>query len=89
VSRNIVALVWLGGVVFAAVLYFAGPGPFISATLAALARAEWAIANGIAYLSAQTFDLVRAVAIALFACSWRSGFSPGTEASGGAAALLG
>jgi len=67
VGRNIVALVWLGGVVLALVLYLTGPGAFINASLAALTQAEWAIANSIAFLSAQTFDLVRAAAIALFA----------------------
>jgi hypothetical protein len=66
VNRNIVALVWLGGIVLALVLYLTGPGPLINASLAALERVEWAIANGIVYLSAQTFDLVRAAAIALF-----------------------
>ncbi len=65
-GRNIVALVWLGGVVLAVVLYLVGPGSFIGASLAALAQAEWVIANGIAYLSVQTFDLVRAAAISLF-----------------------
>ena len=65
-ARNIVALVWLGGAVLAVALYLTGPGPLINASLAALARVEWAIANSIAFLSAQTFDLVRAAAIALF-----------------------
>lgn len=65
-GRNIVAVVWLGGIVLALVLYLIGSGPFLDATLAALARAEWVIANGIAYLSTQTFDLVRSAAIALF-----------------------
>ena len=65
-GRNVVALVWLGGVALAVGLYLIGPGAFINASLAALAQAEWAIANSIAFLSAQTFDLVRAAAIALF-----------------------
>ena len=47
-------------------LYVAGPGHFIGVTLSALNRAEWAIANAIAFLSTQAFDLVRAAAIALF-----------------------
>lgn len=66
VGRNIVALVWFGGAALALLLYLIGSGPLIDASLAALARAEWAIANGIAYLSTQTFDLVRSAAIALF-----------------------
>ena len=65
-SRNIVALVWFGGVVLALVLYLIGSGAFLNATLAALARAEWVMANGITYLFGQTFDLVRSAAIALF-----------------------
>jgi hypothetical protein len=52
--------------VLAVGLYLVGPGAFINASLAALVQAEWAIANSIAFLSAQTFDLVRAAAIALF-----------------------
>jgi hypothetical protein len=66
VSRNLVAFVWLGGAVLAAVLYVIGPGSFIGASLAVLSQLEWVIANGVAFLSAQTFDLVRAAAIALF-----------------------
>jgi len=66
VGRSVVGLVWLGGVALAAVLYLIGPGSLIAASLAAVSRLEWAIANSIAFLSAQTFDLVRAAAIALF-----------------------
>jgi hypothetical protein len=66
VGRNIVAVVWLGGIVLAVGLYPIGAGAFINACLAALAQAGWAIANSIAFLSAQTFDLVRVAAIALF-----------------------
>ncbi len=65
-GRNIVAFVWLGGIALAVVLYLIGPGSFVGATLAVLARAEWAIVNSIAFLSVLTFDLVRAAAIALF-----------------------
>jgi hypothetical protein len=66
VTRNAIALVWLLGIALTAVLYAAGPGHFINAGLAVVSQAEWAIANGIAYLTAQAFDLVRAAAIALF-----------------------
>lgn len=66
-NRNIIALIWLGGIAFALLLYAAGPGQFIGAALGAMHQAEWVMANGIAFLSAQTFDLVRAAATALFA----------------------
>lgn len=66
-SRNGIALVWLGGILLTVLLYLAGPGHFINAALAALGHAQWVIGDAIAYLSAQTFDLVRAAAIALFA----------------------
>lgn len=66
-NRNLVALTWLGGIAFAALLYVTGPGHFIGAAFGAIDQAEWAIGNAIAFLSAQTFDLVRAAAIALFA----------------------
>ncbi|HSU04962.1 MAG TPA: hypothetical protein VLI93_05275 [Acetobacteraceae bacterium] len=65
-SRNTILLVWLGGIVLAVLLYFAGPGHFINAALIALSQAEWAIADAIAYASVQAFDLVRAAAVALF-----------------------
>ncbi|HEY6432150.1 MAG TPA: hypothetical protein VIZ17_09210 [Acetobacteraceae bacterium] len=66
-SRNLIALIWLAGTVLAILLYVAGPGHFIGLTLAAVDRAEWVVANAIGFLSMQTFDLVRAAAIALFA----------------------
>jgi hypothetical protein len=66
VGRKTVAFVWLGGIVLAVGLCLIGPGAFINANLAALAQAEWVIAISIALLSAQTSDLVRAAAIALF-----------------------
>ncbi len=66
-SRNTVALIWLAGIVLAILLYVAGPGHFIGLMLAGVDRAEWVVANAIGFLSMQTFDLVRAAAIALFA----------------------
>lgn len=65
-SRNTIALIWFGGILLAILLYVAGPGHFIGVTLAALDRVEWAVANAVGFLSIQSFDLVRAVAITLF-----------------------
>jgi hypothetical protein len=67
VTRTTIALVWLGGIILGALLYATGPAHAIGALLAVISRAEWMILSVIAYLSAQTFDLVRAAAIALFA----------------------
>ena len=73
-SRNTVALVWLGGIVFAVLLYAAGPGHFIYAALASLDQAVWAFQNWVGFVALQAFDVVRAAAIALFAVFLVLGF---------------
>lgn len=88
-NRNVVALVWLGGLLLAVVLYLSGPGPVIGAILAALSRLEWVIANSITFLSAQTFDLVRAVAIALFVVLLVLGFLAKQKGVGRGGGLVG
>ena len=65
--RNTIALVWLGGILLAAVVYASGPGRFIYATLATLDHALWEFQAWIGFVAVQAFDLVRAAAIALFA----------------------
>ncbi len=65
-NRNAIALVWLGGIALAALLYVTGPAHVIYAVMSAIGQADWVITGAIAYLSAQTFDLVRAAALALF-----------------------
>lgn len=65
--RNSIALVWLGGVLFAALIYAAGPGHFIGAAVATLGHFEWLVESWIGFVAVQSFDLVRAIAIALFA----------------------
>jgi hypothetical protein len=67
VPRNTIALVWLGGIVLAALVYAAGPGHFIYALTASLDQAVWAFQNWIGFVALQAFDAVRAAAIALFA----------------------
>lgn len=65
--RNTIALVWLGGIVLAAVLYVAGPAFFVGTVLVAVNEVGRVVADSITFLSVQSFELVRAVAIALFA----------------------
>jgi hypothetical protein len=79
----------LGGVVLAVALYLIGPGSFIGVALGALSRLEWVIANGIAFLSVQTFDLVRAAAIALFAVFLVLGFLARQKGVGRGSGLVG
>jgi hypothetical protein len=74
VRRNTVALVWLGGIIFAALVYAAGPGHFIYATLASLDQAVWAFQNWVGFAALQAFDAVRAATIALFAVFLVLGF---------------
>lgn len=65
--RNSIALVWLAGIAFAALLYLSGPGRFVAAFFAGLNHLDWAIEHWIGFVAVQAFDLVRAAAIALFA----------------------
>jgi hypothetical protein len=74
VRRNTIAFVWLGGTVLAALVYAAGPGHFIGAAVAALGHVEWLIESWIGFVAMQSFDLVRAIAIALFAVFLVLGF---------------
>jgi hypothetical protein len=67
VTRTTIALVWLGGTILGALLYLTGPAHSIGALLAVIDRAESMGLSVIAFLSTQTFDLVRAAAMALFA----------------------
>ncbi len=66
-QRNTIALVWLGGILLAALLYLSGPAHFINATIAVIDRLQWALAGWVGFITVQAFDLVRAAAIALFA----------------------
>lgn len=72
--RNTIALVWLGGIVLAALVYAAGPGLFIGGVLAALHHLDWLAGAWIGFIAVQSFDLVRAIAIALFAVFLVLGF---------------
>ncbi|MEO9188891.1 MAG: hypothetical protein ABI224_02645 [Acetobacteraceae bacterium] len=81
--RNTVALVWLGGILLAAVVYVSGPGRFIMATIAGLDHAVWAFETWVGFFAAQAFDLVRAAAIALFAVFLALGVIAGQRGRGG------
>jgi len=83
VRRNIVTLVWLGGIVLAAVVYLDGPGRFITATIAGLDHAVWAFETWVGFVAVQAFDLIRAAAIALFAVFLVLGVIAGQRGKGG------
>lgn len=82
-GRNTVALVWLGGIVLAALVYVAGPGHFITATVAGLDHAIWAFERWVGFVATQAFDVVRAAAIALFAVFLVLGILAGQRGRGG------
>ncbi|MEO8714037.1 MAG: hypothetical protein ABI369_03395 [Acetobacteraceae bacterium] len=81
--RNTVGLVWLGGILLAALVYASGPGHFIAATIAGLDHAVWAFEAWVGFVAVQAFDLVRAAAIALFAVFLVLGVIAGQRGRGG------
>lgn len=66
-QRNTVGLIWIFGVLLAAALYATGPDRFVQAALAAWDGTARLIADLVAALSVNAFELVRSLAIALFA----------------------
>ncbi len=66
-DRKTIALVWIGGVVLMAALYWIGPQDFIHACEAFIARAWWFLGDLIDTLAERAFDALRAAAIALYA----------------------
>jgi hypothetical protein len=66
-NRNTIALVWLGGAVLAALLYLTGPWNFVQNFWLAIDNLQYLLGNSLFVLFHQAFDLVHAVAIALFA----------------------
>jgi len=66
-DRKTVALVWIGGIVLMAALYYIGPQDFIQACEAFITRFWWYLGDLIDTLAQRAFDAVRAAAIALYA----------------------
>jgi hypothetical protein len=66
-DRKTIGLVWIGGIVLMAALYWIGPQDFIQACEAFVTRLWWFLADLIDTLAARAFDALRAAAIALYA----------------------
>lgn len=65
--RDPVTMVWIGGLVLAAVLYFVGTDRFWFQVVNSLHVAGWWISEVIADLSGLAVELVRALALGVFA----------------------
>ncbi len=66
-SRNTVAIVWLGGAMLALLFYLIGPWDVMQSVWLALDRLQYTLNSSITLLFNQAFDVVHAVALALFA----------------------
>lgn len=82
-GRNTVALVWLGGAVLAVLVYATGPGHVIAAAIAGIEHAVWEFQRWLGFVAFQSFDLIRAVAIGLFAVFLALGMIAGQRGRGG------
>ena len=59
-------MIWIGGLVLAVVLYLIGPDRFFAACLNLFDAIDAAFRNLVAMLGAQTYSVVRALAIAIY-----------------------
>ena len=64
--RETLALIWIGGLVLAALIYAVGPDQFLDTVLNALDAIDFGIRRLILTLGAQVFGVVRALTIALY-----------------------
>ncbi len=64
--RQTIIGIWIGGAILALALYVVGPDNFLSALLDALDNLEAAFHRMLDFLGAQAFNVVRALAIAIF-----------------------
>jgi hypothetical protein len=67
VDRRVIALVWIGGAVLAVAVYLIGPQNFLAACEAAVVAAARFVDELLATLMWRAFEVMRAVAIALYA----------------------
>lgn len=66
VKLDTITYVWVGGAVLALLLFLVGPDDFLATALGALDRLEDAFHHMLFFLGTQAFNVVRAIAIALF-----------------------
>jgi hypothetical protein len=66
VSRSTIAIIWIAGLILAALLYSIGPDRFVSACLNILDTIDYTLHNLAFALGARTYAVVRALAIALY-----------------------
>jgi len=66
VRRESILMIWVGGFVLAAALYWIGPDRFFDACLNLIDDFDAAVRAVVAMLGAQTYSVVRALAIALY-----------------------
>jgi hypothetical protein len=66
VRRETILMIWIGGFVLAAALYLIGPDRFLDACINLIDWVDVAFRNLVAVLGAQTYGVVRALAIALY-----------------------
>ena len=65
-DRNTLTLVWIGGAVLAVLVYVIGPDHFLTGLWGILDNVEAAFHALLSFLGTQAFNVVRAVAIALY-----------------------
>lgn len=66
VRRDTIALIWIGGFLLAAALYFVGPDRFLDACMDLFDEIDAAFHTLLLRLGAQAYAVVRALAIALY-----------------------
>lgn len=66
-NRSIVASIWVGGAVLALLLYAVGPFDVMQGLWLAIDRVQYVLGHSVAVLLRQSFGLIHAVALALFA----------------------
>jgi hypothetical protein len=66
VRRESILMIWIGGFVLAVALYLIGPDRFFDVCLQFVDAMDAAFRNLVAMLGAQTYSVVRALAIALY-----------------------
>jgi hypothetical protein len=65
VQRSTIGLIWIGGLVLAALFYIVGPDQFLERCLYALDNLNEAIHRFVISLGVQAYDVVHAVALAI------------------------
>jgi len=66
VRRQTIGMIWVGGMVLAILLYLTGPDRFMAACLSLIDRLDNAFQELVFLFGAQAFNVVRALAIAIY-----------------------